>query len=81
MIFASSLTAVLVLWNLGLIFQWGTHLIPARGPISWREAAHNQYAVVPEQVIRTLKSYLVRRKELMNRIEQQDMKQLQNRYE
>jgi hypothetical protein len=78
MIFASSLTAVLVLWNLGLIFQWGTHLIPARGPISWRDAAYNQYAVVPEQISQTLRSYLVRRKELMNHIEQQDMKQLRN---
>ena len=76
--FAWSVTALFVLWNMGLIFQWGTHLIPSRGPISWREAAHNQYAVVPEQVAQTLKSYLVRRKELMNRIEQQDMKQLQN---
>ena len=36
-----------MLWNLGLIFQWGTHLIPARGPISFREAAYNQFAVVP----------------------------------
>ena len=76
--FAWSVTALFVLWNMGLIFQWGTHLIPARGPISWREAAHNQYAVVPEQVTQTLKSYLVRRKELMNHIEQQDMKQLRN---
>ena len=75
--FAWSVTSLFVLWNMGLIFQWGTHLIPSRGPISWREAAHNQYAVVPEQVTQTLKSYLVRRKELMNRIEQQDMKQLQ----
>ena len=32
---------------LGLIFQWGTHLIPARGPISWRAAAYNQVAVFP----------------------------------
>jgi hypothetical protein len=76
--FAWSVIVLFILWNMGLIFQWGTHLIPSRGPISWREAAHNQYAVVPEQVTQTLKSYLVRRKELMNHIEQQDMKQLQN---
>jgi hypothetical protein len=80
-VFAWSVTAMFVLWNMGLIFQWGTHLIPARGPISWREAAYNQYAVVPEQITQTLRSYLVRRKELMNRIEQQDMKQLRNRDE
>src|SRR6202453_2162614 len=36
---APILTGVLILWNMGLIFQWGTHLIPARGPISWRDAA------------------------------------------
>jgi Dolichyl-phosphate-mannose-protein mannosyltransferase len=79
--FAWGITALFILWNMGLIFQWGTHLIPARGPISWRDAAYNQYAVVPEQVTQTLRSYLVRRKELMNHIEQQDMKQLRNREE
>jgi hypothetical protein len=75
-VLAKSLTAVLIVWNLGLIFQWGVHLIPARGPISWREAAYNQYAVVPEQTVRTLKAYLTRRKRLMDRIEQQDIEHL-----
>jgi len=75
-ILATSGTALLIVWNLGLMFQWGTHLIPARGPISWREAAYNQYAVVPQRVTQTLKGYLVRRKEMMNRIEQQDVRQL-----
>ena len=32
---ASVAVAMLVLWNFGLIFQWGTQLIPSRGPISW----------------------------------------------
>ena len=73
-----SITALLIVWNLGLIFQWGTHLIPARGPISWRDAAYNQYAVVPEQISLTFKSYLTRRKQLMNRIEQKDVEHLQN---
>src|SRR5262249_22950310 len=27
--------SLFVLWNLGLMFQWGMHLIPARGPIAW----------------------------------------------
>ena len=30
---------VFVLWNLGLIFQWGSHLIPARGEVSWKQVA------------------------------------------
>ena len=36
-IFVPTATAALILWNMGLIFQWGMHLIPARGPISWRD--------------------------------------------
>jgi len=64
------------LWNMGLIFQWGTHLIPARGPISWREAAYNQVVVVPLQATRTLKNYLTQRKQLMDHIEKEDIKQM-----
>ena len=77
-IFAWSVTAFFVLWNMGLIFQWGTHLIPARGPVSWHEVAYNQVEVVPVEAMRTLRRYMVGRKDLMNRIEQQDMKQLRN---
>jgi hypothetical protein len=75
-VLATSITALLVIWNLGLIFQWGVHLIPARGPISWRDAAYNQVEVVPAQVVRTLRNYMAGRKELMNNIENQDVKQL-----
>lgn len=77
-IVASGATALLILWNLGLIFQWGTHLIPARGPISWREAAYNQVAVVPVQATRTLKGYLTGRHQMMRNIEQEDLKQLKS---
>ena len=72
-ILARIATAALILWNLGLIFQWGTHLIPARGPISWREAAYNQVAVVPEQASLTVYRYMTQRKNMMNRIEQEDV--------
>jgi len=68
--------AVFVLWNAGMIFQWGTHLIPARGPISWKSAAYNQVAIVPAKAEGVMKSYLTRRNELMNRIEQEDVEQL-----
>jgi hypothetical protein len=34
---------------------------------------------VPTQTVRTLRSYLMGRRTLMERIEQQDMKQLQHR--
>jgi len=75
-IVSASATAFLTLWNLGLIFQWGTHLIPPRGPISWRDAAYNQFAVVPEEASQTVKNYLTHRKQLMDRIEQEDVNQL-----
>jgi hypothetical protein len=78
-IVSSSATAVLILWNVGLIFQWGTHLIPARGPISWRDAAYNQFAVVPVEASHTLKNYVTRRRELMDQIEQEDLKQIRTR--
>jgi hypothetical protein len=71
-------TAALILWNLGLIFQWGTHLIPARGPISWRDTAYNQVAVVPLLATRSLDAYFLRRKQLMGHIEEEDVKQLRS---
>ncbi len=75
-IVSASAMAVLILWNMGLIFQWGMHLIPARGPISWRDAAYNQFAVVPVEASQTLKNYLTHRKGLMDQIEQEDVNQL-----
>jgi hypothetical protein len=77
---STTATAVLALWNLGLMFQWGTHLIPARGPISWREAAYNQYAVVPREAIQGVRSYLTRRGQLMDQIEREDLRQLKAKH-
>ena len=75
---SQAVTILLILWNLGLIFQWGTHLIPARGPISFRDAAHNQVTVVPVQMAKTLKRYLTHRGQLMGNIEQEDVRQLKS---
>ena len=75
---AGSLVAIFALWNAGLMFQWGTHLIPARGPISWRAAAHNQLAVVPAEAGGVVKAYFSGRSALMNRIEQEDVQQLKS---
>ena len=75
---SAGILACFVLWNLGLIYQWGAHLVPARGPISFREAAHNQFFVVPAQINSQLRSYLFRRSDMMRRIEQQDLEQLKS---
>ena len=78
---ATAATAVLVIWNLGMIFQWGMHLIPPRGPISWRAAAYNQVAVVPVDAASAIDMYLAHRTNLMQHIERTDVKQLQSAQE
>lgn len=76
---ASATLTILILWNAGLMFQWGTHLIPARGAISWGEMVHNQFYVVPRQLATDVRVYLFRRKDLMHQIEDQELQQLKNR--
>jgi hypothetical protein len=75
---ACALLAVFTLWNAGLVFQWGSHLIPARGPVSFSEIAHNQFFVVPRQLSANLQRYLFKRKALMQQIEDRDLQQLKN---
>jgi len=70
-----AIVCIFVLWNLGLIFQWGSHLIPARGPVSWRRVARNQIYAVPLQLSSELRSYLFRRKETLHQIEERDLEQ------
>lgn len=69
---ASAATAVFVLWNVGLFF-----MIPARGPISWRQMVHNQVTLVPAESARTTKRYFVAREALMSRIDQEDVRQIE----
>ena len=79
---SACLSAVLFLfiaWNLGLIFQWGAHLIPARGPVSWSEVARNQWQAVPRQLAAELRGYLFRRHDALDQIEQRDIEQMKQR--
>jgi len=73
---AAFVLACFVLWNLAFLFQWGAHLIPARGPISWSEMIHNQFFVVPRRISADLQHYLFRRGDMMQQIEQRDSEQL-----
>ena len=50
LLISSTVLACFIVWNLGFIYQWGAHLIPARGSISFREVAYNQFYVVPEKL-------------------------------
>ncbi len=74
---AAAFLGILELWNAGFIFQWGTQMISARGPVLWSEMVHNQYAVVPGRIARELENYFLRRKSMMQRIEVQDLQRLQ----
>ncbi|HLZ50797.1 MAG TPA: glycosyltransferase family 39 protein [Candidatus Acidoferrum sp.] len=73
---ACVLLACFACWNAGLMFQWGSHLIPARGPISFPQMIRNQFFVVPKQITKQFEMYLFRRKSLMQQIEQRDLEQL-----
>jgi hypothetical protein len=77
-VLASLLLVCFVCWNFGFIFQWGAHLIPVRGPISWNEMVHNQFMVVPKDISNQLRDYIFRRRNLMRQIEQRDIEQLKN---
>jgi hypothetical protein len=66
----------LILWNLAFIFQWGTGLVPHRGPISWRQMAYNQFVVVPARMGGAVRSYFANRRGMMERIEEQDVNQM-----
>jgi Dolichyl-phosphate-mannose-protein mannosyltransferase len=72
----SVLLAAFMFWNAGLMFQWGSHLVPARGAISFPEMIHNQFFVVPRQLSGKLEFYLFRRRKLMQQIEEGDMQQM-----
>ena len=73
---SSSIVGVLILWNLAFIFQWGTHLVPARGPIVWSEMIHNQVSVVPRQIVAKAQGYLFHRSNMMRQIEERDIEQM-----
>jgi hypothetical protein len=76
---AAVATALLIVWNLAFIFQWGMHLISERGPISWQEMVYNQFRVVPGEFFGKVREYMANRRDLMNHIEDKDAEQLETR--
>ena len=72
---AGAATLLFTVWNVGFIFQWGTHMVPARGKISWNEMVHNQLVVAPLRLTHSLETYFLHRKDMMRHIEQEDIEQ------
>ncbi|MGH9692420.1 MAG: hypothetical protein ACRD4C_15305 [Candidatus Acidiferrales bacterium] len=48
------ITVLFILWNLGLVYQWSTDLMPNRGQVYWSEVLYNQFRVVPQQILSDL---------------------------
>ena len=75
---ASLVVTLFAAWNVGFIIQWGDHLIPIRGEISWHTMVYNQFCVVPVKLWDTAGSFLFHRNRLLHQIEQKDNNELRN---
>ena len=74
----SVVLTLFVVWNGAFMFQWGEHLIPPRGPISWSTMIRNQFTVVPRQLAAHLENYLLHRHDAMRQIEDRDIELLKH---
>ncbi len=69
----SGFLAVLSLWNIGFIFQWGTNLVPNRGPVDFAVVARNQVTLVPQRGPDLILRYLTGRGQVVRELEQEDL--------
>jgi hypothetical protein len=49
-------TMILILWNLGLVYQWSVDMFPWRSQVYWDEVLYDQFHVVPQQAFRDLRA-------------------------
>lgn len=47
-------SALLILWNVGLVYQWNTGLLSDVSPVVWQEVVYNQFRVIPGDLLRAL---------------------------
>jgi predicted membrane protein len=57
------ITSVLMLWNVGLMVQFGIGIMN-RDRLIWREVVHDQFTQVPDQLLSVMGRYLFARDEL-----------------
>jgi hypothetical protein len=50
------IAAVLIVWNIGLLFQWSIGLMPDVGRVYWDQVLYNQFRIVPAEALRALHS-------------------------
>ena len=68
----AALLVALVWWNVGLAFQWGTNIIPNRGPVRFSEVARHQVTVVPSRLAGFVARYFSHRGAVVDEIERRD---------
>jgi len=71
----SALVVVLIGWNAGFMFQWGTNIIPNLGPVSFAQVAINQVTVVPAALTTFLRGYFSDRRGTQREVEAEDYRQ------
>jgi Dolichyl-phosphate-mannose-protein mannosyltransferase len=49
-----TITVLVLLWNLGLVYQWSTNLMAIRTQVYWDEVLYNQFRIVPGQLLQDL---------------------------
>jgi hypothetical protein len=64
--------AVLAAWNAGLIFQWGTNMVPRQGPVDFAVVARNQATAVPGRIAALAVRYVAARQQTMREQERKD---------
>ena len=52
---------VFILWNLGLMLQYGARIITSAGPMSFLEIARNNFFVMPGRAMSILRTFLFSR--------------------
>jgi hypothetical protein len=49
-----TITVLLLMWNLGLVYQWTTNLMAIRTQVYWDQVLYNQFRVVPRDLLHDL---------------------------
>jgi hypothetical protein len=64
--------AVLAAWNAGLVFQWGTNMVPRQGPVDFAAVARNQATAVPRRIAGLAVRYVAARQKTTREQERKD---------
>jgi hypothetical protein len=64
--------ALLAAWNAGLVFQWGTNMVPRQGPVDFAAVARNQVTAVPGRIAATALRYVASRQQAVREQERKD---------